>query len=52
MAEVVRQYIDREARLAYNMNIIYDIIWGQCTPGLKSVLKGNKYYPAKSNFSD
>ena len=39
MAEVVRQYIDREAILYSNMNIIYGIIWGQCTSGIQSVLE-------------
>ena len=39
-----------ESILASNMNRIHGIIWGQCTPGLKLVLKGNKDYPTKSNF--
>ena len=35
-----RQYIEIEARLVSNMNKIYGIVWGQCNPGLQSVLKG------------
>ena len=41
LAARVRQYIERWARLVSNMNKIYCIIWGQCTPGIQSVLKGN-----------
>ena len=44
MSVRVRQYIKREARLYSNMNNIYCIMWVQCTQGIKSVLKGNKYY--------
>ena len=32
---LVSQYIEREAMIASNMNIINVIIWGQCTPGLQ-----------------
>ena len=52
MAERVRQYIDREAQLVSNMNKLYGIIWGQCTPGLKSVLKGNEDFFYKSKKFD
>ena len=38
----VRRYIERESRLASNINRIYVIIWGQCTLGIKSVIKGNE----------
>ena len=41
LATRVRQYIQRKSRLFSNMNKIYGIIWGQCTPRLQSVLKGN-----------
>ena len=34
------------------MNIIYGIIWGQYTPGVQLVLKGNEDYPTKSKFFD
>ena len=44
-----RQYIEMETRLVSNMNKIYGIIWGQCTPGLQSVLKENEDFPSKSN---
>ena len=43
-----RQYIEREARLVSNINKIYDIKWGQLTPGIQSVLKENKDLPSKS----
>ena len=39
----IRQYIEREARTASNKNRIYNIIWGNLTLLLQSVLKGNKY---------
>ena len=29
------------------MNIICGILWEQCNPGLKSIMKGNKNYPTK-----
>ena len=48
----VRKYTEREARLSSNMNNIYDIIWGQCTQGLHSVLKGNEDYNTKPKKSD
>ena len=44
---IVRQYIDREARLVSNTNNIYGIIWGQCTTGLPSVSEGNEDFPSK-----
>ena len=50
LATIVRQYIERESILTPKINRIYCIIWGQCTPGLKSVLKVNEDYPTKSNF--
>ena len=37
----VMQYIEREEILVSNMNFFNGIIWGQCTPGLQSVLKVN-----------
>ena len=52
LAAIVRQYIKREARLASNMNKIYGTIWGKCTPGLQSVLKGNEEYNNKSKTFD
>ena len=48
MAARVKKYIEREARLVSNMNTIYGIIWGQCTPGVQSVLKGNEDFPSRS----
>ena len=48
---IVREYIEIEAILVSNMNIIYGIIWGQCTPGLQSHLKVNEDFPYKSNKS-
>ena len=47
----LRQYIEREARPASNMNKIYGIIWVQCTPEIHFVSKGNRDYPTKSKFS-
>ena len=47
LASRVRYCIYREARLVSNMNKIYGIIWGQCTPGLQSVLKGNEEFPSR-----
>ena len=44
LAEIVRQYIEREARLVSAMNKIYRIMWGQCNPGIQSVLKRNEYF--------
>ena len=41
LATKVRQYIEQEESLTSNMKKIYDIIWGQCTPGIQSVLKVN-----------
>ena len=37
---IVSKY-ERGARLVSNMNKIYGIIWGQCTPGPQSVLNRN-----------
>ena len=51
LAARVRQYIYMEVRLYSNLNIIYGIIWGKCTKVLQSVLKDDKEYPTKSNFS-
>ena len=34
------------------MNRIYGTIWGQCTPELQLVLKGNKDYNKKSKTFD
>ena len=48
----VRQYNDIEVRLVSNMKNIYGIIWGQCTPGLKSVLKVNKDFLNTSTLFD
>ena len=48
LATILRQYIEIEAILVSNMNKIYGIIWGQCTPGLQSVFKGNEDFPNKS----
>ena len=39
LAARARQYTEREARFVSKMNKTYGIIWGHCTPGLKSVLK-------------
>ena len=33
VAVIVRQYIEREARLSLSMNNIYDIIWGNPARG-------------------
>ena len=35
LAEIVRHYIEREARLGFNMNKIYGIIWVQFTLGIQ-----------------
>ena len=48
LAVRVRRYIEREAILVSNMNKIYGIIRGQCTPVLQSVLKGNEDLHSKS----
>ena len=48
LAARVRHYIKQEARLASNMNRVYSIIWGRCTPGLQSVMKGNGDYNKNS----
>ena len=47
LASRLRYCIYREARLVSNMNKIYGIIWGQCTTGLQSVLKGNEEFPSR-----
>ena len=47
LAARVRQYIKREEIIYSNMNRIYGIIWGQCIPGLQSVLNWNENYPTK-----
>ena len=44
---IVRQYIEGETILGSDMNKIYSIIWGKCSPGLQSALKENKEYPIK-----
>ena len=49
--ERVRKYIEREGRLVSNMKKSYGIIWGHCTPGLQSVLKGNEDFLSKSKVS-
>ena len=51
LATKLRQYIERDLILVSNMNNIYGIIWGQCTPGLYSVLKVNEDFPSRSNNS-
>ena len=51
LATRVRHYIERESILVSNMNKMYIIIWVQCTPGIQSVLKVNKYLPYKSKNS-
>ena len=48
----VRQYIERDSRIASNMNIIYGIIWEQYTPGLQWILKRKEDYPTNSKFFD
>ena len=48
LTEILRHYIEREERISSSMNIIYGIIWVQCTPGIKSVLKSNEEYLTKS----
>ena len=41
LASIVRHYIERGDRLVSSMKNTYGIIWVQCNPGLKSVLKGD-----------
>ena len=48
LAVRVRRYIEREAILVSNMNKVYGIIRGQCTPVLQSVLKGKEDLTSKS----
>ena len=50
LAARVRHYIEKEAKLVSNMRNNYSIIWGQCTTGLQSVLKGNADFHSKSKI--
>ena len=46
------RYMYREEKIKENMNIIYGIEFGQCTPSIKSVLKGVTKYENKSKYFD
>ena len=44
----LKRYVDREEIIKENMNKIYGIVFGQCTPSLQSVMKIVPYYEKKS----
>ena len=48
----VKKYIDREEVLAENANKLYCIVIGQCTPPLRSTIKGDAEYGRKSTNFD
>jgi len=48
----LKRYLDREELLTGNIVKLYGIIYGQCTPALKSTVKGDVEYAAKSSTFD
>ena len=48
----VKKYIDREQVLTENANKLYSIVIGQCTPPLRSTIKGDAEYGKKSSDFD
>ena len=42
-----KKYLDRLDTLETNMQIIYDLILGQCSPGIQSILQGRKGFIKK-----
>ena len=48
----VNKYIDREEVLTENARKLYSIVIGQCTPPLRSTIKGDAEYGKKSSDFD
>ena len=48
----VNKYIDREEVLEENVDNLYDIFIRQCTPPLRSTIKGDAEYGKKSSDYD
>ena len=46
------RYMDREEKIRENMNKIYGIVFGKCTPSLQSVMKGFLDYENESKYYD
>jgi len=51
-AEKLKRYMDREDLMRKNIHKLYGVILGQCTPALKSAVKGEKEYKAKAKIFD
>ena len=48
----VKKYMDREEVLTENVNKLYGIVIGQCTPPLRSTIKHDAEYGIKSSAFD
>jgi hypothetical protein len=48
----IKQYLSREWKLRVNIHKLYAVVLGQCTQALRSTLKGDPEYEAKSEIFD
>ena len=48
----VKPYMDREDIPIENTDTLYRIVIGQCTPALRSTIKGDTEYEKKSSYFD
>ena len=48
----IKRYLDREKTLYHNITKLYAVIIGQCTPALKSTIKGDSESEEKSKKFD
>ena len=52
MNDAVKRYGQRQANLTKNIGKIFELLWGQCTTSVRTLLKGNDEYESKRKESD
>ncbi len=50
--EEMKQFVSRKIKLKDNMDKLYEVVWGQCSPALQSDMKGTKDFKTKEKERD